>query len=79
MKTYAERIEAIEAMIAILQGDMDAVLKDNGAVIREDLTDKEAICQWDTLFADSRQLNGFVQRINSVLHSAEQYMFANCS
>ena len=78
MQTTAERIQVISNQIDISNQAMVEILTENNVQMREDLQDVEAARQWDAEFANLRELNSYLQRIDSILDSAEKYLFANC-
>jgi hypothetical protein len=71
-----KRITAVETAINNADNAMLSILKAANVEIPEQLTDA-SLEAWEAEFTASQDLYQFLQRINSVLDSAEKYMLAN--
>lgn len=79
MLTLNDRIDKINAAIEKETECMNAILKDNGAEIREQLIDEDEQECWDGSFKARHFLIQQLQRIESILDTCEKHIFANCS
>jgi alanine racemase len=77
--TINQRIDKLLVAIQKETACMDAILVDNGVTIREELSDEDEIMCWDGAFKARKYLQEQLARIESILHSCEQYIFVNCS
>lgn len=77
-KTIAQVVADVELAISRETECMDAILADNGVKIREDLWDEDEAKMWDASHSSRRYLQSQLSRIESILSSCTQHIFANC-
>ena len=71
------RISKIEAQIALADSTIQTIVKAANVELPEHLTGA-SLEAWQAEFKVSQDLYQYLQRINSVLDTAEKYVFANC-